>query len=171
MHVSQAPSTFIEASDWINYIGTLKTSTMMGKEIVILNLSSQNLTDNNIIALAEVLKDDNKIWRLDLSDNQIGDIGAKALANALKTNEFICTNIMTDSGNLNLFNNPIEKAGYKAIINAVKETQRPPSTIGIDQVDLGLVENIYNLKDPIGEMIYHKTIGSVVKKGQNCTQS
>lgn len=108
--------------------------------MVDLKLTNQNLTDENIVALAEVLKDDQKIWRLDLSKNKIGDIGAKALAAALKTNSFICTNGLTDIGALDLCDNPIGKEGFKAIMSAIKETGRLMWTVGLGPIDLGLDE-------------------------------
>lgn len=111
------------------------------------------------MALAEVLKDDQKIWRLDLSKNKIGDIGAKALANALKTNHFICTNGLSDTGNLDLCDNPIGKEGFKAIMSVIKKTGRPMWTVSLGPIDLGLdeekdkaeIEELKAIMDPLIE--------------------
>ncbi|WP_342270458.1 hypothetical protein [Rickettsia endosymbiont of Orchestes rusci] len=54
-----------------------------------LGFSGRQMGDDEAIALAKVLEDNNFITCLELIDNQIGDKGAIALAKALKNNNSI----------------------------------------------------------------------------------
>jgi Ran GTPase-activating protein (RanGAP) involved in mRNA processing and transport len=126
-------STYTQPSQWKEYIekqATFKILKVPGK--VSLDLGDQNLTDQNIVALAEVLKTDYSVWKLDLSQNTIGDMGAKALANALKTNRFIGTNGLTDTGVVDLTENCIGKEGYIELVKAISESKRPSWAFSMD---------------------------------------
>ena len=62
------------------------------KELKIVNQTSLDLYDNNIgdegaTALAEALKENTTLTTLNLASNKIGDEGATALAEALKENK------------------------------------------------------------------------------------
>src|SRR6185369_13167718 len=56
------------------------------KSSIFLKLSDKQISDLDAIALANALEKNNPLTYLDLSFNQIGDTGATALANALEKN-------------------------------------------------------------------------------------
>ncbi|MBP9693323.1 MAG: hypothetical protein KBE16_01255, partial [Alphaproteobacteria bacterium] len=64
------------------------------------------------VALADALKENRMLTTLSLGDNQIGDVGARALAEALKVN-----GTLTD---LNLWSNQIGGVGARALAEALK---------------------------------------------------
>jgi hypothetical protein len=89
-----------------------------------LDLGSMNLGDESIIALAEILKEDTTIRSIDLSNNKITVVGANALADALRVNDYIATNPFGDTNALNFSGNDFGKEGIFAIIKAFDETNR-----------------------------------------------
>lgn len=62
---------------------------VQGSENGFLDLSRRNLSDNDVICLAKILKMDTKINAIDLSDNYIGSDGVWNLVEALKVNRNI----------------------------------------------------------------------------------
>ncbi|CAF1097502.1 unnamed protein product [Didymodactylos carnosus] len=81
----------------------------------ILNVASKNISYTGAKAIAEALKTNQTLTRLYMSNNNISDAGAKAIAEALKTNR-----TLTD---LDIRSNNISDAGAKAIAEALKRNQ------------------------------------------------
>src|SRR5580700_1672667 len=70
-------------------------------------LTLRNLGDKEAIALAEALKNNNSLIRLDLAQNKISCLGMSALAAALKGKNSL--------RNLHIFSNLVEVEGIKAL--------------------------------------------------------
>ena len=105
-----------------------------------LDLSQQNLEDDDILKLAESLKHNNTVTTLNLSHNRIGSEGARALAKALQVNSTLTDlrlghNEIGDAGgralgeallvnstltNLELNHNPIDKRGMIGLAEGLK---------------------------------------------------
>jgi Ran GTPase-activating protein (RanGAP) involved in mRNA processing and transport len=66
--------------------------------VTTLNLSDNDIDDVGAIALASMLKDNKTITELDLSSNNIGDDGAKALAGMLEKNKTITILNLSSNG-------------------------------------------------------------------------
>lgn len=123
-----------------------------------IKLSDQNLTDEHIVCLAEILKTNTQIRSIDLSKNKITDIGAKALAEAFRVNNFIAKNPLMDTHVILLHSNLIGKEGILSLINVFNETDRYEHCIVID--------NNYLTEDEINEIsvlpevitFYEKTV-------------
>ena len=79
-----------------------------------MSLTSNNIGDSGAAAIAEALKNDSAVVRLDLSGNSIGGSGAAAVAEALKS-----STVLTD---LILNNNSIGDIGAAAVAEALKST-------------------------------------------------
>eukprot|EP00948_MAST-09A_sp_MAST-9A-sp1_P000350 g350.t1 len=84
----------------------------VNKTLQRLNLSSTDISYQGAEALADALKENNTLQVLNLDENSIGDQGAKALADALKENKTL--------QKLDLHENGIEDQGAKALADALK---------------------------------------------------
>src|ERR1700729_2155198 len=78
-------------------------------------LSDNQIGDEGAKAIADALKVNNNITDIDLAYNQIGTEGAKAIADALKVNHTIT--------NVYLFGNQIGDEGAKAIADILEENR------------------------------------------------
>ncbi len=116
---------------WTTYINNLG-------ETVNLELSGLGLTDSNIVGLAEALKNDTRVTRLDLKNNKITSVGAKALAEALLENKKIATNRLWDTGVILLDENQLGKDGVLAIFKVLHQSKRAAWTTSV--ADNGLTE-------------------------------
>jgi Leucine Rich repeat len=121
------------AEDWRRYVDSLKEKQGDRRYLTLTNLG---LTDENVIPLAEIIKEYPNIRCLDLSGNQITDEGAKVLANAIRVHKFLCFDRLCNTGVLNFSNNTIGKEGVFAIIKMIHDTDRPPWCFEITNNDL-----------------------------------
>jgi hypothetical protein len=83
----------------------------------IINLSNENLDDDNIDDLSEFLKNQNHVMQLSLKRNNIQDRGAKKLAEVIKLN-------LSRLNNLELTRNKITEDGAKEIYSALIKNTR-----------------------------------------------
>ena len=113
---------FKTAEDWRGYIDSLEE---LQKNRRYLTLTNLGLTDENVIPLAEVVKENSNIRVLDLSGNKITDVGAKALANAVRAHKFLGFDRLFNTGVINFSHNKIGKEGIFAIIQMIYDTNRP----------------------------------------------
>ncbi|WP_375331722.1 hypothetical protein [Candidatus Tisiphia endosymbiont of Temnostethus pusillus] len=104
---------------------------IINNSITNLNLSSNQIGDAGAKSLAECLKDNKSITTLKLNNNQIGDAGAKSLAECLKDNKSITT--------LKLNNNQIGDAGAKSLAECLKDNKS--------------ITNLYLSSNQIGDVI------------------
>ena len=93
-----------------------------------MTLASNNIGDEGAKAIADALKSNTSLTTIDLRGNNIGDEGAKAIAEALKGN--------TSLTSINLSNNNIGDEGAKAIADALK-FNTSLTTIDLDNNNLG----------------------------------
>ncbi|CAF4323214.1 unnamed protein product, partial [Didymodactylos carnosus] len=80
-----------------------------------LDISNNNISDERAKAIAEGLKRNQTLTTLDISNNSISDEGAKAIAEDLKTNQTLTT--------LYIDGNNISSVGAKAIAEDLKTNQ------------------------------------------------
>jgi hypothetical protein len=90
-------------------------------KLVKLDLSGNNIGDDGAKAIADALKVNHSLETLYLNDNNIGDDGAKAIADALKDNKSL--------DKLDLDDNKIDDDGAKAIADALKVNHRLESLL------------------------------------------
>ncbi|KJE96145.1 hypothetical protein CAOG_06510 [Capsaspora owczarzaki ATCC 30864] len=81
----------------------------------ILDLSDAQIGDAGAQAIAKALKANTRLTWLDLSNNQIGDSGVQAIAKSLKANETLT--------GLHLSNNQIGDSGVQAIAKSLKANE------------------------------------------------
>ncbi|CAF1343382.1 unnamed protein product, partial [Didymodactylos carnosus] len=80
-----------------------------------LNIGYNNISSEGAKAIAEALKTNQTLTTLYMYDNKISDGGAKAIAEALKTNQTLTT--------LDIRSNNISDEGAKAIAEALKKNK------------------------------------------------
>jgi hypothetical protein len=103
-------------------------SYISGKDKI--DLANKNLDDSAIINLAEVLKTNETINLIDLSQNKITKIGADSLAEAVRKNKYLGQNLTQNVSSygemvaLKLDNNSLEKEGVWVLIKVFQETHR-----------------------------------------------
>jgi hypothetical protein len=100
-----------------------------------LSLEALGLTDKAVIALSQVLKENITIRSMDLSCNKITQVGASAIADALRINKHLAIDDVS-AARVDLSANPIAKEGCFAIAKALDETQRIGYTIYMNFVGL-----------------------------------
>ena len=110
-----------------------------------LDLSSQNLTDDDAVELANLLREHKNAWWIDLGHNQIGDRGAAALAEMLTISPQIAI--------LNLEDNPIGDVGALAFLPCIQ----PEWTLG------RLVLNDCQLTDASRDQLHAKVMAEKPK--------
>jgi hypothetical protein len=88
-----------------------------------LKLGYNEIGDSGAVALADALKTNTSITKIDLKSNEIGDSGAVALADALKTN--------TSITKIDLSSNTIGVSGAVALADALK------TNTSVTTIDLG----------------------------------
>ena len=93
-------------------------------QVTVLNLMSNNIGDEGAKAIAEVLKD-SQVTKLNLLSNDIGYEGAKALAEVLKDSQVTV---------LNLMSNNIGDEGAKAIAEILKDSQVTKLNLGNNNI-------------------------------------
>ncbi|CAF1472311.1 unnamed protein product, partial [Didymodactylos carnosus] len=86
---------------------------LRSNDTTILDVASNNISDAGAKAIAEALKTNQTLTELNIENNNISDAGAKAIAEALKTNQTLIV--------LGIQNNNISDAEAKAIAEAVKK--------------------------------------------------
>lgn len=99
----------------------------------ILDLSKRDLTDEHIVALAEVLKENTRITSINLSENKFTAIGAKALAQALIANKSIASHPLTCTGAIDVSGNHIGLDGFLALCSAIVKSGRPGYCFSVDE--------------------------------------
>ena len=85
------------------------------KDFTFISMINHGIVDDGAIKLANALKNNNVVERIDLRGNNIGDEGALAFAEALKVNRKLRS--------LNLQDNDIGDEGAKAIIHVMQENR------------------------------------------------
>ena len=83
--------------------------------VTTLFLSNNSIGDEGAKAIAEALKVNAVLTKLSLGGNKIGDVGAKAIANALKLGTAVLTELDLQ------YNSNMGEAGKKAVRDAVKD--------------------------------------------------
>jgi hypothetical protein len=101
-----------ESSVTVNRINACLGKILGCPKLVKLDLSVNNIGDDGAKQIADALKDNRSLKHLCLLDNKIGDDGAKAIADALKDNHSLKT--------LDLNGNEIDDDGAKSIADALK---------------------------------------------------
>lgn len=144
-----AITEYTTKDQWTSYIDNIPGERKS------LELSGLNLTDSNIVGLAEALKNNTSVTRLDLTCNKITHIGAKALAAALLENGTIATNPMVDTGVILLYDNQMGKEGVLAVIKALHQSNRALWTTSV--ADNGLTEEDMN------EMAKHSEFQDLIR--------
>ena len=81
-------------------------------QLTVLNLQNTSISSSCVITLAEALQSNRTLQRLDLSENEIGYLGAAALAQALKKNQTLT--------HLQLSGNKIGDSGAKEFVEALQ---------------------------------------------------
>lgn len=126
------PCDLRDVNSWNAYLSGV-FANISAKEQKELDLSSKNLRDENVIPLAEALKTySSPIQRINLQDNEISDLGAKALASALILNNYLIQGIFRT---LNLQANKIGKEGLQALLTAFLLTHRFDDQMNTLEVD------------------------------------
>ena len=107
-------SSWPHANRRVFILGELKPNVSVHGSMATLNLHSNSIGDVGAKAIAEAVKSSGSMATLDLSENQIGDVGAKAIAEAVKSSGSMATLVLSQ--------NQIGDAGAKAIAEAVKSS-------------------------------------------------
>ena len=108
------PITDFTVAGWEDFV--------QGKSV--LELGNMGLTDENIVGLASVLKNNATIRKIDLRQNKITVVGATLFADALRINRYIASNPVADTHALKFTGNSIGKDGLFALVKAFDETGR-----------------------------------------------
>lgn len=104
-----------------------------------LKLNNLNLVDSQIVSLAEVLKENTTVQRIDLSNNNITVIGAKAIADMLRVNKRIASHPLLATGAINIGSNPIGKEGLLEIMKALVDSGKAGYCLDLDD-QIGITE-------------------------------
>ena len=147
---------FKSVKSWEDYIEHASQKSLNRQ--VKLSLKNQGLTDEHICPLAEVLKYDRRVTKLNLSDNQIGDVGIFALAKMLEINTFIALN-PKEQYRIKLDRNKYTKKGMMTILNALLYSKRHLYSLSMHSPHFTIEENweindsatikdLYNLMRP-----------------------
>ena len=117
-------------------------NTLINTQLTTLNLPQNNISNIGAIVLAEALKTNKTLTTLNLQQNDIGDEGVFALAEALKTNNTLTT--------LNLQQNDIGNEGVNRLVHVLFRRENE-SLIDIDfKYNNKITADVFeNLKDTI----------------------
>lgn len=144
-----------------------------------LNIGAQGLQDDDAIAIAEILSNDNELQSLSLPRNKISDKGAKALAKAIEGHDNLkyldlSDNLIGNEGalafavaiqknntlvDLNLSNNEFTDNAAKAIADALKLNY----SLKHVQIKSIKIDNLSILFDVFTELNKNKEIGDRLK--------
>ena len=100
--------------DWKEYVG----------EKEILELSGMGIDDEQVKELSKVLKNNQTVRYIDLSNNKITLDGVESIAEALRVNKAFLSRPLWDTHRLNLYGNPIGKQGCITLIQSLYDTGR-----------------------------------------------
>jgi len=109
-------------------VAIIKRISSNDPTLTTLDIQANNIGPEGAKALANALKTNTTLTTLDIQANNIGPEGAKALADALKTNTILTT--------LKLWSNNIGPEGAKALANALK-TNTTLTTLDLSRNNIG----------------------------------
>ena len=107
----QESNTFSTDLESLEIFEIFSTGLMKNRSLQILNLSSTNLPDLNMIRLSQSLAKNKTLTHFDLSNNNLSSLALKYLFRMLKENNHL--------QNLNLFNNEIQKESIQDISSMI----------------------------------------------------
>lgn len=146
--------------EWVAYIGDWRE----------VRLANADLDDTDAINLAKALESNEKLTELDLSNNKITAIGAKAFAELFRINRSFGSG-PDKKVCLDLRDNPLGKEGVLAIAEAVYETDRSGDCIGLDNDGLTEGEEDEFLRTPaMMGLMKKKIFQDLESKGITCEE-